>query len=167
MHESQNTEFKSSWHDDYLKWICGFANAIGGMIYIGKNDKGKAVGLPDYAKLMEDLPNKIINACREAGIPDPEMVEINGGVSITLFAYPLLSEADKTSENKRGEKLSGNRQKILNAMRENPGVSQAELVEIVGIVSTNIEKNIKYLKDNGWIRRIGPAKGGYWEVTID
>ena len=61
-HESQNTEFKSSWHDDYLKWICGFANAIGGMIYIGKNDKGKAVGLPDYAKLMEDLPNKIRNA---------------------------------------------------------------------------------------------------------
>jgi ATP-dependent DNA helicase RecG len=105
------------------------------------------------------------------GLPDPEMVEINGGVSITLFAYPLLSEADKTSDNKRGEKrgekLSENRQKILNAMRENPGVSQAELVEIVGIVSTNIEKNIKYLKDNGWIRRIGPAKGGYWEVIID
>jgi len=37
-HESQNTEFKSSWHDDYLKWICGFANAIGGMIYIGKDE---------------------------------------------------------------------------------------------------------------------------------
>lgn len=61
MNESQNTEFKSSWHDDYLKWICGFANAIGGMIYIGKNDNGKIVGLKDYAKLMEDIPNKIRN----------------------------------------------------------------------------------------------------------
>lgn len=62
MHESQNTEFKSSWHDDYLKWICGFANAIGGMIYIGRDDNGKVVGLADYSKLMEDLPNKIRNA---------------------------------------------------------------------------------------------------------
>lgn len=34
--ESQNIEFKRSWHDDYLKWVGGFANAIGGMIYIGK-----------------------------------------------------------------------------------------------------------------------------------
>lgn len=33
--ESQNTEFKESWRDEYLKWICGFANANGGKIYIG------------------------------------------------------------------------------------------------------------------------------------
>ena len=25
--ESQNTEWKEVWHDEYLKWICGFANA--------------------------------------------------------------------------------------------------------------------------------------------
>ena len=34
MPEQQNIEYKSSWHDDYLKWICGFANAQGGRIYI-------------------------------------------------------------------------------------------------------------------------------------
>ena len=62
MHETQNIEFKASWHDDYLKWICGFANAAGGMIYIGKDDNGNVVGLSNYAKLMEDLPNKIRNA---------------------------------------------------------------------------------------------------------
>lgn len=60
--ESQNIEFKSSWHDDYLKWICGFANAIGGTIYIGKDDHGNVVGLEGYEKLMEDIPNKIRNA---------------------------------------------------------------------------------------------------------
>lgn len=61
MSEQQNIEYKKSWHDDYLKWICGFANAIGGIIYIGKNDKGNVVHLSDYAKLMEDIPNKIRN----------------------------------------------------------------------------------------------------------
>ena len=38
MSESQNIEWKESWRDEYLKWICGFANAQGGKIYIGMND---------------------------------------------------------------------------------------------------------------------------------
>ena len=61
MPEQQNIEWKQSWHDDYLKWVCGFANAVGGSIYIGKDDKGNVAGLPDYEKLMEDIPNKIRN----------------------------------------------------------------------------------------------------------
>lgn len=44
MNENQNTEWKESWRDEYLKWICGFANATGGKIYIGMNDNGKVVG---------------------------------------------------------------------------------------------------------------------------
>ena len=59
MPEKQNIEYKQSWHDDYLKWISGFANAHGGTIYIGKDDNGNVVGVSDYKKLLEDLPNKI------------------------------------------------------------------------------------------------------------
>jgi ATP-dependent DNA helicase RecG len=59
MSESQNIEWKQSWHDDYLKWVCGFANAIGGIIFIGKNDNGVVTHLEDYAKLLESIPNKI------------------------------------------------------------------------------------------------------------
>lgn len=60
MSERQNIEWKRSWHNDYLKWICGFANAIGGVIYIGKDDDtGDTVHLEDYRKLLEDIPNKI------------------------------------------------------------------------------------------------------------
>ena len=33
--ETQTVEFKQSWHDEYLKWICGFANAQGGKLTIG------------------------------------------------------------------------------------------------------------------------------------
>ena len=61
MSESQNIEWKQSWHDDYLKWICGFANAIGGTIFIGKNDAGEVVHVEHYQKLLEDIPNKIRN----------------------------------------------------------------------------------------------------------
>ena len=62
MSEQQNIEYKQSWHDDYLKWVCGFANANGGVIYIGKDDNGKVVDVSDYKKLMDDIPNKIQNA---------------------------------------------------------------------------------------------------------
>lgn len=58
--ESQNTEFKESWRDDYLKWICGFANAQGGCIYIGVRDDGSIIGVDDSKKLMEDIPNKVV-----------------------------------------------------------------------------------------------------------
>ena len=61
MSESQNIEYKESWHDEYLKWICGFANAQGGCIYIGINDKQQVIGLPDSKRLLEDIPNKIVN----------------------------------------------------------------------------------------------------------
>lgn len=57
--ESQNIEFKVSWRDEYLKWICGFANAYGGTLFIGKDDKGKVVDLKDAEKLLEDIPNKV------------------------------------------------------------------------------------------------------------
>lgn len=61
MPEHQNIEYKQSWRDEYLKWICGFANAQGGRIYIGIEDKGVVTGVDDYKKLMDDLPNKIVN----------------------------------------------------------------------------------------------------------
>lgn len=59
MPESQNIEYKESWREDYLKWICGFANAQGGKIFIGIDDKGNVVGVKNSKKLMEDIPNKI------------------------------------------------------------------------------------------------------------
>jgi ATP-dependent DNA helicase RecG len=57
--ESQNIEFKVSWRDEYLKWICGFANAYGGTLYIGKDDSGNVVDLNEAEKLLEDIPNKV------------------------------------------------------------------------------------------------------------
>jgi len=57
--ESQDIEYKESWKDEYLKWICGFANAHGGRIFIGINDEKEVVGIKNSKQLMEDIPNKI------------------------------------------------------------------------------------------------------------
>ena len=58
-HESQIEEWKESWKDEYIKWICGFANASGGVLIIGKNDEGQISGVHNPEKLLEDIPNKI------------------------------------------------------------------------------------------------------------
>ncbi|BFL10997.1 putative DNA binding domain-containing protein [[Clostridium] hylemonae] len=59
MPEHQTIEWKESWHDEYLEWICGYANAYGGKLYIGKNDKGNVVGIQKSKRLLEMIPSKI------------------------------------------------------------------------------------------------------------
>ena len=59
--ENQNIEFKESWRDEYLKWICGFANAQGGKLYIGIDDSGTVCGVENAHRLSEDIPNKIVS----------------------------------------------------------------------------------------------------------
>ena len=62
MPEHQEVEWKESWRDEYLKWLCGYANAHGGTLFIGKDDDGNVVGVKNSKKLLEDLPNKIVSA---------------------------------------------------------------------------------------------------------
>lgn len=59
--ENQNIEWKWSWNDDYLKWLCGYANVQGGTLHIGVNDDGYVVGLENARKLLEQIPNKILD----------------------------------------------------------------------------------------------------------
>ena len=86
MSENQNIEYKESWRDEYLKWICGFANAQGGKIYIGKNDAGEVSGITDSKKLMEDIPNKIRNTL--GIIVDVNLYETDFGEYIEIDVEP-------------------------------------------------------------------------------
>jgi ATP-dependent DNA helicase RecG len=57
--EDQRAEWKTSWRDEYLKWLCGFANAHGGVLEIGRDDRGRVVGIDNAKRLLEELPNKL------------------------------------------------------------------------------------------------------------
>ena len=96
MPEDQNIEWKTSWRDEYLKWICGFANAQGGRIYIGMDDNGLVTGLSDYAQLMEDIPNKIVSVL---GI----MPEVNLYENQGLFYIEINVAPSSVPVNYRGE----------------------------------------------------------------
>jgi len=88
--ETQTIEFKQSWQDEYLQWICGYANAWGGTLYLGKDDNGKTVGLTKTKSLMESIPCKItdtmgivadVNLCEEGGLEY---------IQIVVEKYPSL-----------------------------------------------------------------------------
>ena len=90
MPESQNIEYKSIWKDEYLKWICGFANAQGGTIFIGKDDNGNIVGVNNAKKLLEDLPNKIttvLGIVAEVNLHETEHISGSGSASIISSSF--------------------------------------------------------------------------------
>ena len=74
------------------------------------------------------------------------------------------NEVGRKSSNSR-EKNKGSREKILELLRENPKLTTAGLAQAVGISSKGIEKQLAHLKREGLLRRIGPDKGGHWEVV--
>jgi predicted HTH transcriptional regulator len=148
MKESQHTEWKESWRDDHLRWVCGFANAGGGALVIGRDDKGRVVGIADTTRLLEELPNKIRDLL---GI----VVEVNlrsEGDAEYVEVEPITEAGAKTSV------------KILQAILENAEITIADLADRVGITTRSVERNIRKLQEEKRLRRIGRDKGGHWEV---
>ncbi len=56
------------------------------------------------------------------------------------------------------------REKVIDLIKNNPKITTAELAEILEITVKGVEWNLAKLKEKGIIKRIGPAKGGYWKV---
>lgn len=85
----QNIEWKTKWKDEYLEWICGFANAQGGKIYIGCDDNGHVIGLDNTRRLLEDIPNKIRSAM--SIVVDVNLLRQDGKeyIEITVPSYPV------------------------------------------------------------------------------
>ena len=86
--EKQNTEWKESWQNEHIACICGFANAQGGVLEIGRNDQGLVVGLPNIKQLLEDLPNKIRSSTGVLADIDLQTENNQHFLRITVQPYP-------------------------------------------------------------------------------
>ena len=127
----------------------------------------------------------ILDAWKQAGWDTPvlnnklelDMVELVLPLSaISENASNTTIEITPSTENENGEKSRGksreksrdkSREKIINIIRNNPMVTQLELSNMLQISTKAIEKQIKNLKEDGIIRRVGPDKGGHWQVVND
>ncbi len=132
MPESQNIEYKSSWHDDYLKWICGFANAQGGLI----DSWGRGTV-------------RIIEACKEAGLPEPELTERDGGFLVTLYKDNLTGEQLV----KLG--LNARQIKAVQYVKEKGAISTSKYVEEFSVSERTARNDLSELVDRLILKRIG------------
>jgi ATP-dependent DNA helicase RecG len=84
---------------------------------------------------------------------EPLYREYAGGVEITFF-----------NSKKVPEKVPENQRKILAAMAQDRYITIPLLAEILHISQRKTRENIAKLKAKSLIRRVGPDKGGHWEV---
>lgn len=91
--ESQTIEWKWTWQENYLKWLCGYANTDGGILNIGVNDDGYVVGVEDSKKMLEALPNKIND--RLGIIASVQVHSVYGAENIRYGGSVPRSVADK------------------------------------------------------------------------
>ena len=89
--ENQKTEWKRQWRDEFLKGICGLANAQGGTLEIGRDDNGTVIGVDNAKELLEELPNIIRHAL--GIVPSVEQLDEGGkqyiAVSVDASGTPV------------------------------------------------------------------------------
>ena len=62
------------------------------------------------------------------------------------------------------EKLSTTRAKIVRIIWKNPNATAQSISKEIDIASRNVQEHLRKLQEQGVIRRIGPDKGGHWEI---
>lgn len=78
------------------------------------------------------------------------------------FKHPKHNQINKIYETRKSQTS----QKIIELIKENPNISTQEMADYIGIDRRNIARQIKKLQDKGIKSRIGPDKGGYWEILL-
>ena len=86
-------------------------------------------------------------------------------LSIILTTIEEIIATEKKVTVKVTQKVTVNQKKIIEAIKENPNITQEKLAEIIGISRKSIIANMKQLQENGFIKRIGADKNGYWQVV--
>ena len=138
--------------------IVAFANADGGVIEIEGIDRMcrelEATGAPELSFRTDGFILKISvpNVAEKVAEKLPEK-----------RVHLIDKIIDRAKSN--GDKLSKNKITILKLMLENPYISKSDIAETINISYTAVNSNIKAMRGK-YLRRVGPDKGGFWEIII-
>ncbi len=93
-----------------------------------------------------------------------EKVAVNDErVNVNVTEKVNATENVTDASQKTSQKTS---QKIIDLIKEDPYISTTKMAEIISVDRRNIARNIKKLQEQGAVRRVGPDKGGFWEVIV-
>jgi ATP-dependent DNA helicase RecG len=106
----------------------------------------------------------VIAECKAHGIPPPSFEERQGWMVVTFRAPIAPTGAGEAPRGAGEETREKSTEKVLRLLRESPTITIQETAKSLGLSDAGVEKVIKKLKRDGRLRRIGPDKGGRWEV---
>jgi len=226
MSEDQNIEFKESWRDEYLKWICGFANSSGGRYeglqrieeleypepalreailnaIVHKDYKGSTIQLgvyddklilwnpgvlPDELNIEmlkvkhPSLPRNrniaevffkagyieawgrgifmMMDACHKAGLPEPIIEEIAGGLQIT-FLKDIFSE-----DYLKRKGLNERQIKAVKYVKKKGKIINSEYQRLCTVSERTALRDLEELSFKGIFKKTGEKKGTYYELKV-
>jgi ATP-dependent DNA helicase RecG len=102
---------------------------------------------------------RIFSACQKAKVPSPKINYTPGDFRLR-FDFSASYQANVSTKKSSGK----TEEKIIALVRESPSISIPQMAEKLGLGTRAVEKQIRQLKSVGRLSRIGPAKGGKWEV---
>ena len=133
-----------------------------GMDRICREQEANGAGIPTFR--TDDFILKITV---------PKVIEkVAESVNVTEKTRRVIEKKDRVIEKViekaalLNEKLTENRILIIKLMIEDPYISKSELSKHIGISENSISRNIDALRGK-YLRRVGPDKGGFWEIIYD
>ena len=118
----------------------------------------------------------ILDECAKANLPEPQIV-VESGYTKTVFMRPAQTSKPKTTQKstqKNAQKSTQKNaqkttlkttQKILNLLQQNPSMTRMQISDAIGLSLEGVKWNLDKLKASGIIRRVGPDRGGHWEIV--
>ena len=176
-----NAILHNRWIDGNEPMISVFSNRIEilsrGTIPPAQTMEGFFLGesVPVNEKLSEIFLQLHISEKSGRGVP--KIIEVYGKDAFTFRENSIVvtipfqrihnpQNADSKTGNKMGNKkpLNERRSRILAEMRNDPNITTAQLRVILSCAETTVDNNIAYLRNNGYVERVGSRKNGYWKV---
>ena len=151
--ESSRIEFKKGWNPASIYHsVCPF--------FLKELDltEGRSTGVPTIqAKLAENGSPRAIFETTDDRLTFLVTIPVHDGCNESSVINRLGSE--KSSERKKKSS-----ERILDLIKNKPTISAVEIAMEIDMSARGVEKQIRKLREEGVIKRIGADFGGYWEI---
>ena len=122
-----------------------------------------------YMKIIEKWGSgipRILRECSEYGLPEPEFIDFDGDFRVNMYRQLPEKDWSHTDDTKydTNDTISENDTKILNLIRENPSITQAELKEKLQVSIVTVKRLMADLQKRGLIERQGSSRKGKWII---
>ena len=122
-----------------------------------------------YMKIIEKWGSgipRILRECSEYGLPEPEFIDFDGDFRVNMYRQLPEKDWSHTDDTKHdtNDTISENDTKILNLIRENPSITQAELREKLQVSIVTVKRLMADLQKRGLIERQGSSRKGKWII---